>query len=99
MTKQEQIDRLCYKYSALATMNAENLSRRISRAALGKSDPDALAAKLLAIKEGGALSTDAPEDEQIWAAALLKQLPPVAPAAPKVAAPKPTAAPIKTDGK
>jgi hypothetical protein len=96
MTKQEHIDRLCYKYSALATMNAENLSRRIFRAALGKSDPDALAAKLLAIKEGGGVSANAPEDEQIWAAAFIKQL---EPRTTTDAAKKPASASAKSDDK
>jgi hypothetical protein len=97
MTKQDHINRLCYKYSALATMNAENLTRRIRRAALGKSDPGNLAAKLLEIKAGANLSADAPEDEQIWAAVLLKQLPPraeVAAAKADVEPKKPVAEPI-----
>ena len=65
MTKDEQLARLCYKYSTLAEMNAENLAYRIKFEALGKSNPDKLAAKLLA---GAKVDAKAPEDEAIWAA-------------------------------
>jgi hypothetical protein len=67
MTKDEQVQRLCYKYSKLAEMNAENLAYRIGFEALGKSNPDKLAAKLLS---GAKVDAKAPEDEQIWAAAM-----------------------------
>lgn len=103
MTKQEQIERLCYKYPALAAMNAENLARRIRLAELGKSDPAKLAAKLLEIKAGAKVSADAPEDEQIWAAVLLKQLPAraavVAPEPEPVASKKPAEGKVKSDDK
>jgi hypothetical protein len=67
MTKDEQVARLCYKYSTLAEMNGENLAYRIKYEALGKSDPVKLAAKLLS---GAKIDAKAPEDEQIWAAAM-----------------------------
>jgi hypothetical protein len=67
MTKDEQVQRLCYKYSKLAEMNAENLAYRIGFEALGKSNPDKLAAKLLS---GAKVDAKAPEDEAIWAAAM-----------------------------
>jgi hypothetical protein len=67
MTKDEHVERLCYKYSTLAEMNVENLAYRIKFEALGKSDPVKLAAKLLS---GAKADAKAPEDEQIWAAAM-----------------------------
>jgi hypothetical protein len=67
MTKEQQVERLCYKYSTMAEMNAENVAYRIRFEALGKSDPDKLAAKLLS---GAKVDAKAPEDEQIWAAAM-----------------------------
>jgi hypothetical protein len=72
MTKDEQVERLCYLYSKLPEMNAENLAYRINFEALGKSDPVKLAAKLLS---GAKVDAKAPEDEAIWAAAMaaLKQ--------------------------
>jgi hypothetical protein len=75
MTKDEQVDRLCSKYSTLAEMNHENLAYRIKFEALGKSDPEKLAAKLLKLKDGGKVDPKAPEDEQIWADAMLTLLP------------------------
>ncbi len=71
MTKDEQVARLCSLYSGLAKMNAENVAYRIKFEALGKSDPDKLAAKLLS----GAKVDAKAEDEAIWAAAMaaLKQ--------------------------
>jgi hypothetical protein len=67
MTKDEQVARLCLLYSGLAKMNAENVAYRIKFEALGKSDPDKLAAKLLS---GAKVDAKAPEDEAIWAAAM-----------------------------
>ena len=87
MTKQEQVARLCYKYSALASMDAANLARRIKHAALGKSDSEKLAAKLLSLKQHGNIDPQEPEDEQIWGEAMLKLA-----HAPK-AQPKPEAKP------
>jgi hypothetical protein len=78
MSKNEQIERLCYKYGTLAAMNHENLAYRIKFEALGKADPDKLAAKLLALKDDGKADPKAPEDEQIWSEAMLTLLPPKA---------------------
>jgi hypothetical protein len=75
MSKNEQVERLCYKYSTLAEMNQENLAYRIKFEALGKSDPDKLAAKLLALKDGAKVDAKAPEDESIWSEAMLTLLP------------------------
>jgi type IV secretory pathway VirB6-like protein len=67
MTKDEHVERLCYLYSKLPEMNAENLAYRIKFEALGKSDPVKLAAKLLS---GAKVEAKAAEDEAIWAAAM-----------------------------
>jgi hypothetical protein len=67
MTKDEHVERLCSLYSGLAKMNAENVAYRIKFEALGKSDSVKLAAKLLS---GAKVDAKAPEDEQIWAAAM-----------------------------
>jgi hypothetical protein len=75
MTKDEQVERLCYLYSKLPEMNAENLAYRIKFEALGKSNPDKLAAKLLALKDGAKVDPKAPEDEVIWCDAMLTLLP------------------------
>ena len=80
MTKDEQVQRLCATYSKLAEMNAENLAYRIGFEALGKSNPDKLAAKLLALKAGGKSDPKAPEDEIIWSEAMLALLPAAKPA-------------------
>ena len=75
MTKDEQVEHLCYKYSTLAEMNHENVAYRIKYEALGKSNPDKLAAKLLALKDGGKVDPKAPEDEAIWCDVMLTLLP------------------------
>lgn len=75
MTKDAQAERLCQIYGTLAQMNHENLAYRIKFEALGKSDPDKLAAKLLKLKDGGKVDPKAPEDEQIWSDAMLSLLP------------------------
>jgi hypothetical protein len=96
MTKDEQAQRLCYKYSTLAEMNHENLAYRIKYEALGKSNPDKLAAKLLALKDGAKVDPKAPEDEAIWCDAMLTLLP-VAPIPAPVEVIKPAAKPSKAD--
>jgi hypothetical protein len=88
MTKEEQVAQICYKFSALASMDASNLERRIKRLALGKSDPAKLAAALLKVKRDGQVSPDAAEDEQIWAAAMLALAPAPAPKPALTPAPK-----------
>jgi hypothetical protein len=95
MTKEEHVKRLCYLYSKLAEMNAENLAYRIKFEALGKADPDKLAAKLLALKDGAKPDPKAPEDEAIWCEVILTLMP-ATPAAPAEVA-KPNAKPAKAD--
>jgi hypothetical protein len=75
MTKDEQVARLCSLYSGLAKMNAENVAYRIKFEALGKSNPDKLAAKLIALKNDAKVDPKAPEDEAIWCDAMLTLLP------------------------
>lgn len=85
MTQDEQVARLCSKYSALASMDAANLARRIKCEALGKSDPATLAAKLVSLKTHGNADPKGAEDEQIWSKAMLK-LAPASKAQPKIEA-------------
>jgi hypothetical protein len=96
MTKDEHVKRLCYKYKTLARMNHENLAYRIKYEALGKSNPDKLAAKLLALKDGAKVDPKAPEDEAIWADAMLTLLP-VAPIPAPAEVIKPAAKSPKAD--
>jgi hypothetical protein len=74
MTKQEHVALICYKFSALALMDAANLERRIKRLALGKTNPEQLAATLLKVKQGAEIAPNAPEDEQIWGAAMVEMM-------------------------
>lgn len=94
MTQDEQVARLCLKYSALASMDAANLARRIKCEALGSSDPATLADKLVALKTNGNADPKGAEDEQIWSRVMLKHLAATSKAQPKIEA-KPELKPAK----
>lgn len=71
---------LAKRYSSLASYDAHNLQVRIKHLAAGKSDPKALAARLLEFKKTRKIEDSAPADEKLWCSAMLLKLPKAAPA-------------------
>jgi hypothetical protein len=63
MSAKQHVERLRAKYVTLADMDEHNLAYRIQYEAIGASNPNDLAAKLI---KGGTLASNAPIDEQAW---------------------------------
>ena len=84
---------LAKRYPSLASYDAHNLEARIKHLAAGKSDPKALAVKLLEFKKTRKVEDSALADEKLWCAAMLLKLPKAAsspaPAPAKAADPVP----------
>ena len=70
---------LAKRYPSLASYDAHNLEVRIKHLAAGKSDPKALAAKLLEFKKTRKVEDNSPADEKLWCQAILLKLPKAAP--------------------